>query len=246
MTLILLHGFTGRPASWSRVIEELPCGSPVRVEALLGHDPSAGDELSDFVAEVDRLAACLRRDGVRAAHVCGYSLGGRLALGLLARHRELFARATILSAHPGLADPAARSQRRASDQRWIGLLEEQGIDAFAEAWEQQPLFATQSSLPAAVREQSHRIRRSHDPRELARALRLVGLSEMPDWTTELPAIDCPVQWVVGELDVKFRALAEAGVARLPRGRFTVVPGAGHDLPLERPAAVARALTEEEP
>jgi 2-succinyl-5-enolpyruvyl-6-hydroxy-3-cyclohexene-1-carboxylate synthase/2-succinyl-6-hydroxy-2,4-cyclohexadiene-1-carboxylate synthase len=51
-----------------------------------------------------------------------------------------------------------------------------------------------------------------------------------------------VTLVVGERDVKFRALAGRMAAALPAARVVVVPGAGHAAQLERPEAVARAIT----
>jgi 2-succinyl-6-hydroxy-2,4-cyclohexadiene-1-carboxylate synthase len=51
----------------------------------------------------------------------------------------------------------------------------------------------------------------------------------------------PVAVLAGERDAKYVALGERLAAALPRAVLTVVPGAGHALPLEAPAAVARAI-----
>ena len=53
--------------------------------------------------------------------------------------------------------------------------------------------------------------------------------------------ELPVAVLAGELDAKFVALGERLAGALPRGTLTVVPGAGHALPLEAPAAVAAAI-----
>jgi pimeloyl-ACP methyl ester carboxylesterase len=59
---------------------------------------------------------------------------------------------------------------------------------------------------------------------------------MPSLWERLGELPMPVSAVVGERDPKFRAIAE-------RMGFPVevVPGAGHALPLEAPAAVAAHL-----
>ena len=44
----------------------------------------------------------------------------------------------------------------------------------------------------------------------------------------------PVQWVVGEEDAKFRAIAEELARGVPGARVAVVPGAGHAAHLENP------------
>jgi 2-succinyl-6-hydroxy-2,4-cyclohexadiene-1-carboxylate synthase len=46
---------------------------------------------------------------------------------------------------------------------------------------------------------------------------------------------------VGERDEKYRALGEELVAGLPDARLHVVPGAGHGLPREAPAALAEII-----
>jgi pimeloyl-ACP methyl ester carboxylesterase len=46
--------------------------------------------------------------------------------------------------------------------------------------------------------------------------------------------------VVGERDVKFQALGRRMAGRFPHAQFSVIPG-GHGLPLESPAALARAI-----
>jgi pimeloyl-ACP methyl ester carboxylesterase len=53
-------------------------------------------------------------------------------------------------------------------------------------------------------------------------------------------LEMPVQIVVGERDAKFRVLAERMHGLLPHAAIDVVPG-GHAVPLESPAALARAL-----
>ncbi len=237
-TTILLHGFTGQPASWDAVVRCLPPSTRVLRPALLGHDPRVRSEARTFDDEVDRLARGIEREGAQGAHLAGYSLGGRVALGLLARHGALFGSATLIGVHPGLPDEAERTERTARDEAWARLLEERGIDAFVDAWEAQPLFATQRGLPAEVREARRSVRRHHDPHGLARALRVLGLGVMPDRRTALAGLSMPVTLVAGERDTRFRTLADAMARLMPRGRVQVVPGAGHDVTLEAPAAVA--------
>jgi 2-succinyl-6-hydroxy-2,4-cyclohexadiene-1-carboxylate synthase len=242
--LVLLHGFAGAPASWQRVVALLGDARDLVCPALLGHDPARlDDELADppgsFDEAVDRLAADLRQRGVTGdAHVCGYSLGGRMALGLLVRHRALFRRATLIGVNPGLE--ADRDARAAGDERWA-VAAERGLDAFLAAWEAQPLFATQRRLPAEVQGEQRRWRGELRGAGLALSLRVVGLAAMPDYWPALPGLDLPVDLVAGELDAKFRQLAERARARLPDAHLSVVPGCGHNVPLESPAAVAQIV-----
>lgn len=234
--LVLLHGFTGSPASWDDVTERLPGLAIVR-PTLLGH-AGVPERVSGFEAEVDRLAQALPQAGV---HLAGYSLGARLALGLALRHPSAVSRLTLIGVHPGLASEAARAERRRSDGNLAELLETRGIVAFVDFWESQALFATESTLDPDRRAKKRAERLRHDPRGLAASLRSTGLGEMPDYGPRLGELRLPVTLLCGERDDKFVELARGLRVHLPRSVLVVAPGAGHDLLLERPELVARAL-----
>jgi 2-succinyl-6-hydroxy-2,4-cyclohexadiene-1-carboxylate synthase len=238
--LVLFHGFTGSPASWDAFVERLSGRNIVR-PALLGHgapEPPA----TSFQGEVERLAALLPAE--EPVHLAGYSLGARLALCVALHRPEAVKRLTLVSGHPGLRSEADRRERRANDGEWQRLLG-RGIEPFVDAWEAQPLFAGASRLDASVREARRRERLSHDPAGLARSLSVLGLAEMPDCWPNLSRLAYPVTLMVGELDQKFLALGREAVALLPQGSLRIVPGAGHDLLLERPDLVASILEKDE-
>lgn len=242
--LALLHGFTGGPASWDGVLAALPGHRASFRPWLLGHgSPPAGAEVEGFVGEVDRLAAWLAERSSRF-HLAGYSLGGRLALGLLDRHPHLFSAATLIGASPGLAGAAERRQRAELDEVRALTLESGGVETFVDAWQDLPLFASQATLPASVLEEQRCQRLVHGAGGLARSLRILGPARMPDYRPALESVEVPVALLAGELDEKFCRLARDMAERLPRGRVEEVPGAGHNLLLEAPGAVARALRGE--
>lgn len=225
---VLLHGFTGSPLVWDGMLASLP--GRVVTPTLPGHG-SRPAPVGAWQEEIDALGARLAAEGVRGAHLVGYSLGGRIARHLLDRD-DLFTRATLIGAHPGLISASERDARRAADARWIERLEREGIEAFVSAWEALPLWRTQTSLPPHVVERQRAIRRSHTAAGLAAALRSLGLAEMP----APPAARVPARWVVGALDEPLRAVVTR--ASLP---LTLVPAAGHNVVLEAPAALAELL-----
>lgn len=247
--LVLLHGFTGAPASWQPLVDALAARGarrPVVAVALPGHHP-ASPVLPGFEANVDAVARALDAAGLHACDVAGYSLGGRTALGLALRHGRLAATLTLIGAHPGLEAERDRRQRIAHDRAWIALLRERGLAAFVAAWAAQPLFATQQRAPAAALAQQERVRAGHDPEALALSLEHMGLGVMPAYGPRLAALDMPVTWVAGALDEKFAGVARAAVARLAQAgrdaRLWLVPGSGHNVPLEQPAALAALLAD---
>lgn len=247
--LLLLHGFTGTPASWDDVVARLEAEDvDVFAPALLGHDAEAFADMADDPSlpvsmgeeAFSILAQMEARFGREPVHVAGYSLGARIALMLVATAPQLFTSAMLIGVNPGLRTEAERAQRRAADQRWIDLLAG-GIAPFVDAWERLPLWDTQSRVPYDRLAAQREARLSHDPRGLAASLRATGLAEQPDLRPRLGDVHIPVALLVGAEDPKFTALAEEAATLLPDARVVIVPDAGHNLLLERPEAVAHEL-----
>ncbi|MBP7146117.1 MAG: alpha/beta fold hydrolase [Acidobacteria bacterium] len=236
--VLLLHGFAGRAESWRAVAAATSAAGALFAVDLPGHGPvSPVDPRGGFAGALDALARALLALHRGPWHLAGYSMGARVALALAARAFPA-ATLTLVGAHPGLATTGERDERCREDGRWIRLLREQGIAAFVAAWEARPLFASQSALPAEALDEQRRLRSSHDPDRLAGALETLGLGAMPDCRPALPRIAVPVALVAGERDAKFLGIARSMLPQLARGQLFVAPGAGHNVPLERPSAVA--------
>ncbi len=216
-----LHGFLGSPAVWGVV--EGAC------LALPGHGGGPVAATWD-----DNLAAIAHALGPCEA-VVGYSLGARVAIGLVvAGHVR---RAVLVGGNPGIADDG-RAARRARDARWAAMLRSEGLPAFLDAWEAQPLFATQARASELALLARRARRLALDPEQLARSLEFMGLAEMPDYRG---AIDDRFHLIVGAEDPTYVAIARALAAPVE-----LIPGSGHDALLEQPilltAAVERALS----
>jgi 2-succinyl-6-hydroxy-2,4-cyclohexadiene-1-carboxylate synthase len=231
--LVLVHGFTQTQAAWEPVAARLRARwRLVRVD-LPGHGGSAGVRVG-----FEEAAALLGECGGRAAYV-GYSLGGRLCLRLALDRPELVRSLVLLGASPGIADPAARAERRAADEALAAGVERDGVAAFLDRWLAGPLFAT---LPQELAGREDRL--VNTPEELAAALRLLGAgAQVPLWD-RLARLRCPTLLVAGALDAKFAALAaEMAAAIGPAAHLQLVPDAGHAAHLERPAELAALLDE---
>ncbi len=246
--LVLLHGFTGGPESWEAVVGAMKSFPPILAPTLLGHGKDEA-HASNFHAEVDRLADAVRRWGEPLPHLVGYSLGARLGLSLLARHRDLFGSATLIGVNPGLSSEDERAARREADGELAMSLRSGSLSSFVARWERLPLFASQRALPSALQEAQRALRLSQDAEGLALSLDRLGLGVMPPLWEPARRISAEVELLVGAEDAKFRALGSRLLSCLSRGRLDVVAGAGHNLPLERPdevaAAVDRALGKRE-
>jgi 2-succinyl-6-hydroxy-2,4-cyclohexadiene-1-carboxylate synthase len=234
--LVLLHGFLGSPASWDPVLAGLPHRGPAWCPWLPGHGP-AEPAPTDFAAAAQAIADSLPAGAVLA----GYSLGARLALAATLRRPGLARSTLLISGHVGLADRAERAARAELDARRAAALRGGDLAAFVSAWETLPLFESQRALPATMQVEQRAARLANDPQALAWAFEVAGLAQMPDLHAAVAAARQRLCFLTGALDARFGAVA-ASVVSAPWVTHSIVPGAGHNLLLEAPDAVAASLT----
>jgi len=234
--LVLLHGFSGTHRAWDGVIAALDrerYNQPLALD-LPGHGQAA---------EVERpitFAGCVADVLARAPErfvLCGYSLGGRIALHVALAASARVSRLVLVSCSPGIEDPRERAARRAADDRLAAELEAGPFEDFIERWRAQPLFADE---PAHAGELAREDQRRNRPDALAAVLRGIGAGAMQPLWDRLAELRMPVTVVVGERDRKYVAIGERMVDAIAAAELRVLPG-GHGLVLERPGDLARAL-----
>jgi 2-succinyl-6-hydroxy-2,4-cyclohexadiene-1-carboxylate synthase len=239
-TVVLLHGFAGTGRAWDPVIARLDRERYTALAPdLRGHGAAGAVRPVTFAAvAADVLAAAPAR-----FVLCGYSMGGRIALHVALAAPERIERLVLVATTAGMEDDAERAARRAADEALAAFADEATIEAFADRWTAQPLFAR--TPPEAARIWREDLLRN-DPRGLAAVLRGLGTGAMPPLWDRLHELAMPATVLAGAEDAKFVALARRLAQALPRAELTIVPGAGHGLPREAPGAVAAAIGDRDP
>lgn len=233
LPVLALHGFLGRGSDWDAVAAEL--GSRLVAPDLPGHGAAVGLPEAAYTMDGAARHALAALDAERAV-VAGYSMGGRLALHLAVRHPERVAALVLLSASPGLRTEAERAARRGLDAERAAALAAD-LPGFLRRWAELPIWGGLSERDRAA---FVRRRRANDPVELGRSLRGMGTGAMAPLWAGLSRIRVPVWAVAGGEDARYVALADA-MARAAPVRVHLIPGAGHALLDQAPAAVARVL-----
>lgn len=234
-TVVLLHGFAGTRRAWDGVIERL---DPERYRPLAPDLPGHGEH-ADAPRPIS-FAGCVEHVLERAPErfaLCGYSLGGRVALHVALAAPERVSRLVLVASSAGIEDRSERAERSAADHRLADELERVPFEDFIERWRTQPLFADDPPEVGALAREDQRRNR---PDALAAVLRGIGAGEMAPLWGRLSELTMPVAVIVGDRDRKFQALGRRMVALLPNAALSTAAG-GHALPLENPAAVASAL-----
>ncbi|MCH7573778.1 MAG: 2-succinyl-6-hydroxy-2,4-cyclohexadiene-1-carboxylate synthase [Candidatus Marinimicrobia bacterium] len=240
--VVLLHGFMGSLADWDDLRQRLrPAWRTVAID-LPGHGQSPLDPGDDFQQTLERLESWLRQSGLEKAHLLGYSMGGRLALGLALRAPQLLASLILESVSPGLESDGAIRERQAQEAAWAqAMTADKG--AFLADWNRGSLFSRQAARNPQAARAIHSRRLDHDPRGWADALKAFGLGYQPNLWSQLPHLDLPVLLLSGREDEKFTHMANRMAGLLPGGRKAVISDAGHAAHLEQPAKFQAAVSE---
>ncbi|MEX2293126.1 MAG: alpha/beta fold hydrolase [Acidimicrobiales bacterium] len=229
--IVLVHGFTQTRRCWGAVATDLAADHEViRIDAP-GHGRSAA-----LAGDLQDGARLVGEAGATATYL-GYSMGARLCLHVALATPSLVRGLVLIGGTAGIDDRQERATRRAQDGATADRVRREGVDAFVAGWLRQPLFA---SLPADA--QFHAERLENTAEGLATSIELSGTGSQESLWDRLPELTMPVLLMVGELDLKFTAVAHRMATEIgAHAQVTVVAGAGHAAHLEQPRSVLALL-----
>ena len=237
LPLVLLHGSFGCGDDWQPVVAAL--GREVVTPDLPGHGArfrQPAESFAQTVAEiVDRLP--------ERCDLCGYSMGGRLALAASIAAPPGRVRSLIIeSAHPGLEE-AARAARLSWDQECSERLARDPA-AFLQTFYAAELFESFRAHPQFDEILTARIARAERaPAQLAATFAALSLGNQPAMTEALLTDQTPSLFVMGALDTKYAEIGrdlERRAAHARDLRFAMIADAGHNTHLEATSGFAAA------
>ena len=226
--VLLLHGFAGSAGAMRPVIAALAARHRVLAPDLVGHGRSdAPHEASAYTwpAVTRQLKRLLDELRIPHAHLLGFSLGGRIALQLAARHEERVRSVVTVGSRCSWPDAAEREARRAHDDALAARIAAEGIGALARA------DANEDALAAAAP--------GAGVHGLALALRGLGAADQPDVGAALALSAVPLLLLAGTNDSGPRESARALARDLPCALVVEIARAGHRAHLERTTEVCR-------
>ncbi|HDR2722300.1 TPA: 2-succinyl-6-hydroxy-2,4-cyclohexadiene-1-carboxylate synthase [Enterobacter asburiae] len=232
--LVFLHGFSGDCREWQRAGEGLRDYPRLYLD-LPGHGGSRNLGVTGFDEMSTLLTRTLLSYNILKFWLIGYSLGGRIAMFHACQQTKGLLGVIVEGGHPGLQDADARNARLASDRRWATRFRTEPLEKVFADWYQQPVFA---SLTDAQRDALITLRSQNNGATLAMMLETTSLAVQPDLRAALSARDFSFDYLYGERDEKFAALAaEVNAVR------HAIPDAGHNAHRENPDAVIASLAQ---
>ncbi len=225
-TIVFIPGFMQPGDAWAPVVERL--GERYRCHPLDHRQHTYAGRLREL-AEVGK-----------GSVLCGYSLGGRLALRAALADPGRYAGLVTVGATAGIEAPGQRAMRAEADEKLASWIETQPIEQVVAVWERQPLFADQSDLLVEAQRPG---RLAQDPRGLALLLRTAGQGALEPAWEQLHTLPLPLMAIAGSIDERYAEAARRMAAAVPAGRVEIVDHAGHAPQLQQPDAVARLLAD---
>lgn len=237
--LILIHGFPLSGSIWSGQLSGLAGKFRVIAPDLRGFGRSTPSDLpcsmdlyaDDTIMLMDHL-------GIESAAVCGMSMGGYVLLNLLERYPERVIAACFMVTKAGADDAEGRARRTALAEEIV----KSGSKAAAEAFSR-ILFAPGSAARnPEMAAQVHGMMLEASPAGLVSGL--LAMRDRPDYSTRLGAIRVRSLVIGAEEDLAIPVAESKKLAEgLQDATLTIIPGAGHMVMLEQPAAVNSAFME---
>ena len=240
LPIVLLHGFPLDSRMWDDVAPLLP--GPRTVVAVdlpgFGGSVATGRSAPSLDDAADAVAHTLAAVGLTRAIVVGLSMGGYVALALLARHPELVAGLGLLDTRSTADDADVRANRL----RVAGEVESSGTVDAVRPMATSLLGETSRTLRGELTDRLAVLVDQQLPAGVAWSQRAMAARQ--DRTDALRRFTGPALVLVGDEDVAAPvAAAEHMAAALASSSLVVVPRAGHLTALEDPAAVAVAIGE---
>jgi len=248
--LLLLHTLRTQADYFGRLVPYLVDDWTVTIVDLPGHGFSDAPDVNyDQAFFIDSIRALLQIRDMRDVVIAGDSIGASIALALAAEH-DCHVRSVVAVNTYDYVDGGAGGAARASPMAQVYF---HALEWPLVGWitaRIAPRFAVQKILQSGFSDEDA------FPDRYMNVLYDVGIEphailsierEHESWArarAQYPRIRVPVQLVYGIQDWSRIEDRKANARAIPTARLTAIPGAGHFLSLEKPAAVAAIIQAE--
>ncbi|MBX3462346.1 MAG: alpha/beta fold hydrolase [Planctomycetes bacterium] len=238
---VLLHGYPLDHRMWLDAMHGPLAERHTLVAVDLrghGQSPWCGDAVHAMDTFADDVSAVIRTLSDEPVHVVGLSMGGYVAQALWARHAPLVRSLALVDTRAAADAMAARAARDAAARAVV----EQGRRALATGMLDKLLAKRAADDPFGLLLRARVLSMATSLPVETIVADLRGLRDRPDRTGMLPSITVPTLVVVGSDDaITPPAEAQRMAAAIAGAELVEVPRCGHLVPMEEPAAFARAL-----
>jgi pimeloyl-ACP methyl ester carboxylesterase len=244
-SLVLVHEFAGCYKSWQPQIDVLSAHYRILVYNCRGYPPSTvPSDLADYSQElsIEDLRQLLDHLGIERTALGGFSMGGSIALNFALTFPDRV-RALILA---GTGTGSADKQQFTREFSPIAdRLEREGVQRVAEDYLRGPTRIQLFRKDPVMWRKFHADFVELSSLGLANTLRGVQLRRPTMYELEagLRTLRVPTLVIVGDEDAPAIDASRFVAGTIPGARVLVLPGTGHTLNLEAPAAFNAAMLQ---
>lgn len=238
--LVLLHGFTETHEAWGVTAEALASDYRVLVPDLPGSGGTglAGDSSADMAFMADCIWAMLAAENIDQAVLVGHSMGGYVALEMLAQLPDRVLGIGLVHSHP-LGDDEGKKANR---DRTVALIESRGSKHFLHGFI--PSLFAEGNRKRLARLISKLESQAAEQSVLAYVAQTKGMRDRPERLTLLQSSVLPKLVVLGSGDpILPQSVGLSFAAQLDNCQLELLPEAGHMSMYECPEKMVEILRE---
>lgn len=237
--LVFMHGIGGNRSNWTEQVALFSKDFHTVAWDARGYgdsdDYDGALDFSDFSRDLVRL---LDHFGVDQAHICGLSMGGRIAQDFYALFPERVKTLTLVATFSGFDNFSLQEKQQFIDLRKKPLLEGKEPKDIA------PIVAKTLIGPHSGPEKYQRLVRSMEALHKDSYIKTVEATTMYDRSLNLKNIAVPTKLIYGENDsLTGPTLGEEMAAQIPDADYTLIPRSGHLINMEEPELFNACLEE---
>lgn len=237
--LIFMHGIGGNRTNWTEQVELFSKDFHAVAWDARGYGNSDDYEgpldFSDFSRD---LAKLLDHFGVDKAHICGLSMGGRIAQDFYALFPERVKTLTLVATFSGFDKFTLEEKQRFIDLRKKPLLEGKKPKDIA------PVVAKTLIGPYSSADKYERLVKSMEALHKDSYIKTVEATTMYDRSLNLKNISVPTKLIYGEHDsLTGPTLGREMADEIPGADYTQIPRSGHLINMEEPELFNACLSE---
>lgn len=233
--IFFLHGFTCSSLDWSDVIDDIVKNfNPILID-LIGHGKSDSPENLDYYrveSQIEQIKKIISHFTDEKIILCGYSMGGRLALSFANKYPENLSGLILESSTYGIKNNSEREKRIKRDNSICEYIKSHSIEEFVNLWMNKDIFNSLKKLPEEKYNSIIKSKLENNKIGLVNSLLGFGTGIMPSLFDELKKIKIPTLLITGELDKKFTTTNKEMVNEFPSANHFIIKHTGHSAHLE--------------
>jgi len=231
---IFLHGFMGDHNDWQTLDPYIKIPRALYID-IPGHGKSPLSADACWQSVCDQILELIK--GFEGEKILvGYSLGGRIALQLLAQSPDTFQLVICESSSFGIQDPLEKQQRKAKDEnlfRDVG--DAKDFLDFLYKWYDMQLFEGMKNKEDVILKKS-----KGNFKKYSHAIAVLGVGRQPYLLEKLIALKRKIIYLAGTRDSKYMGLSQKWLEK--GGAVKTFSNASHNIHNDQPALYGKFLT----